>query len=282
MSIDLHIHSTFSDGSMTPSELVALAGRKGLVALSITDHDTMDCVPEALAAGVKENIEVLPGLELSVMCGETSIHLLGYMFDHNNLKLQEFLVQIQEGRKKRNLKIFGKLIELGVNIEREIGLLMANMKQIGRPHIAKILVKKKLAKNINEAFSRYLVPGAPAYVKRPVFKASEAIRVIADAGGLSSLAHPLLIRYENNTVETLVDELTALGLDGIEAFYPTHSKKLQQHLVEYAEKNGLICTGGSDYHGNFRPGTYLAGGKNVSVPQELILHMKKRIQSRLR
>lgn len=281
MGIDLHVHSTFSDGSMTPSELVALAARKGLHALSITDHDNMVSVPEALDAGLREGIEVLPGLELSVMHGETSIHLLGYMFDHRNLRLLEFLGQIQEGREKRNLEIFAKLAGLGIHIEKEIGALNASMRQIGRPHIAKILVKKKCCKNINEAFAQYLVPGAPAYAKRPVFQASEAIQLIAEAGGLSSLAHPLNIRCGNNTFEPIVDALTELGLDGIEAFYPTHSKKMQQHLVEYAKKNELICTGGSDYHGDFRPGTYLAGGKNVSVPRELIPLMKKRRDSRL-
>jgi len=276
MSIDLHVHSTFSDGSMSPAELVSLARRKGLVGISITDHDNMDSVPEALASGVIEGIEVVTGFELSVMHDGMSMHLLGYMFDQNNLQLKEYLSQIQDGRKLRNMQIIEKLNNLDIGIEKELSDLLAQRSQIGRPHIAQILVKKKLAKNNNEAFQKYLVPGGLAYVKRPAFKVAEAIQVIHDAGGMSSLAHPLNIHGDNNDLTVLVDELTDLGLDGIEAYYPTHSKKMQRYLVEYATKKGLLCTGGSDYHGSFRPGTYLAGGKNVSVPKEVLVEMKKR------
>ena len=279
MSIDLHVHSTFSDGSMTPAALVALARRKGLVAISITDHDNMESVPGALAAGFDEGIEVLPGFELSVTHGDISMHLLGYMFDPDNLKLQGFLSQIQDGRKQRNRQIVEKLNTLNLGIEKELGDLLAQRTQVGRPHIARILVKKKLVKNSNEAFKKYLVPGGLAYVKRPVSQVADAIEVIRDAGGISSLAHPLNIRGDNAALTLLVDELAGIGLDGIEAYYPTHSKKMQRFLVEYAGEKGLICTGGSDYHGDFRPGTYLAGGKNVSVPVDVLVAMKKRYES---
>ncbi len=276
MSLDLHIHSTFSDGSLTPSEIVRMAKRKGLKAISITDHDNIDCVEHALKAGEENDLEVIPGLELSVVHDGISIHLLGYLFDQNNAELESFLNKIQKGRKRRNEKIISKLLVAGIDIRFEIDKSINNQSQIGRPHIARILVTQNHAKNVNDAFNRYLIPGGIAYTKREACSAQEAVEVLHKAKGLTVIAHPLNIRNVNKDYNHVIEELVDLGLDGVEAYYPTHSKKVSKSLVSFARENKLICTGGSDYHGNFRPNTTLAGGKNVFVPEQVLDHMRER------
>ncbi len=276
MSIDLHIHSSFSDGSMTPEELVFLAKRKGLLAISITDHDNVDNVEPLLAAGKKHNLKVVPGLELSVIHKEVSLHLLAYLFDYKNHLLLDLLDRIQTARKSRNSKIIARLKNHGIDIEKEIKDLSVDGKMLGRPHIAKILLEKKIVNSIDEAFKQYLIPGGLAYVKRSACPAAEAIRIVHEVRGLAVLAHPLTLKTPCDDRDKFIDELVACGLDGIETYYPTHSQKLSRKFERYAEKNGLICTGGSDYHGTFKVGSYLAGGKNVFVPEQLLDRLYER------
>ncbi len=275
MTIDLHVHSTFSDGSMSPFELVEFAKKKGLTALSITDHDTIEGTSQAQQAGIQTGLEIVPGVEISVNYKDYTVHLLGYYFQPFNDGLNKALHSLQQGRLRRNVKILSKLDQLGISItEKDLGNI-SQIGQTGRPHIARLLVKKNVVKNMEEAFFKYLGMGAVAYTSRLVFDAKDAITFIQNAGGIAVLAHPLQVEKSGSQLEEAIGDLIAEGLDGIEAYYPTHSKKQKKMFLEIAKNNNLIVTGGSDYHGNVRPGTTLAGGKNVSVP-DVLLQMKER------
>ena len=276
MSLDLHVHSTFSDGTKSPAELVAMARERGLVALSITDHDTTEGTDEALAAGTRHGLEVVPGIEISVVHGESHLHLLGYYIDHRHRALQQLLSELQQDRRNRNTKIIETLQLLGAPITAEDVAVEAGCGETGRPHIARALMRKGLVSSIDEAFTRFLARGAPAYHSRRVLSAAEGIRLIQLAGGVSVLAHPATIDNSLRKIPALVAELTACGLDGIEVYYPAHSRKNRKQLSSLASRYGLVVTGGSDYHGDIRPGTMLAGGANVHVPSALLGTLQER------
>lgn len=278
MSIDLHIHSTFSDGTMSPTELVELAKFKKLKVISITDHDTMAGVEEAIVAGVNAGIEVIPGLEISVEHAGIYMHILGYYLDVKNPQLLKSLDVLQQGRAARNEEILVKLAELGINISSEEVKKISRIGQTGRPHIAQAMLRQKKVKNMNEAFKKYLRKGECAYVARFVYTAKEAIEIISGAGGLAVLAHPVQIDSSLQSLPLLLEELTAFGLTGIETYYPTHSTKVKKQLRKFATKYNLVLTGGSDYHGDIRANTSLAGGKRLNVPYEIIGNMKERVQ----
>lgn len=276
MSIDLHIHSLFSDGTYTPTEIVRLARQRGLVAISITDHDTLSGTEEAIEAAGEYGIEVVSGIELSVYHNDIQMHILGYFLDHNDIILNDKIRKLQIARNERNIKIIEKLNDLGVMISYDEVAAVSKVGQTGRPHIAKILHKKGLVKNFNEAFDNYLRKDAPAYVPRFVYSAEEAINMISNAGGFSVLAHPTQIDPTFTRLPEIVDELVKLGLDGLELYYPTHSGKIRKRIRKLTKKHDLLFTGGSDYHGEIRPGTSLAGGINVYVPLELLDKMKQK------
>lgn len=278
MSIDLHIHSTFSDGTMTPREIVNLAFQKGLKAISITDHDTFAGVEEALVAGRELGLEVVSGIELSARNGAISVHLLGYLFNHNDNTFESVLHKIQLGRIIRNLKIIEKLQEMDIEVSVEEVEEFSVTGLVGRPHIARLLVTKGFVDTMDEAFDLYLGAKGKAYVSRYQFSIPEAIFNIKAAGGLAILAHPYNIYKDGNDFERKIDEMVEMGLAGIEAYYPTHTRKFRKDLIRLAEKKSLLVTGGSDYHGDIKPGTTLAGGKNVSVPYKLLEKMKQQIQ----
>jgi 3',5'-nucleoside bisphosphate phosphatase len=276
MNIDLHIHSTYSDGSMSPTEVVGAAHRLGLAAISLTDHDTIDGIEEAMHVGADLGVEVVPGLELSVTYDEGSVHLLGYFFDRADKRLLEELGRLQEGRKTRNTAILARLNELGIAItERELAITSGHG-QSGRPHIASLLVQKGVVGNMDEAFCRYLARGGKAYQPRYVLKAGEAMNIIKDAGGLSVLAHPQQLEKAGKNLSAVIERLRGLGLDGIEAFYPTHSHSFRKRLMAIARRLDLVVSGGSDYHGDIRPGTALACGGSL-VPGHLLETMKARL-----
>ncbi len=277
MSIDLHIHSLFSDGTLTPCELVKMARKRGLSAISITDHDTLSGTEETLQAAREVNIEAISGIELSVDHNGTYIHILGYLMDHTSKVLQEKISKLQIARNRRNEKILVKLEALGISISQQEVKTFSKVGQTGRPHIAQALFKKGYVKNINDAFERYLKKGAKAYVSRFVYSAEEVITMIKEAGGLSVLAHPIQIDPTLIKTQKLVDELVTIGLDGIEMYYPTHSAKTRKKIRKITKKHDLIFSGGSDYHGDIRPGTSLAGGVKMYVPSELLDKMKQRL-----
>jgi len=268
--IDLHLHSTYSDGTHTPVELVRLASERKLSAISITDHDTIDATAEALREGLSAGVNVIPGVELSVSHGELNFHLLGYNYDCYNKDFRAGLDRLQRARNDRNLKIIQKLQKLGIDISESELQAVSPKGQAGRPHIARLLIAKKIVKSFDQAFKLYLRRGACAYVSRFVFTIEEAINLIHAAGGLAVLAHPAQITYSIDILSRLLGELTGLGLDGIEVYYPSKNGSFRNKLSRLAGSYNLVETGGSDYHGDIRAGTSMAGGKSVQVPDSVI------------
>jgi predicted metal-dependent phosphoesterase TrpH len=221
-------------------------------------------------------VDVIPGLELSVTCEEISVHLLGYFFNRVNIQLQEVLGRLQDGRKTRNTAILARLNALGIEItERELAATSGHG-QSGRPHIATLLVQKGVVGSMDEAFCRYLARGGKAYQSRYVLTAEEAIAIIKDAGGLTVLAHPQQLEKAGKNISAVIERLRALGLDGVEAYYPTHSHSFRKRLLAIARRLGLLVSGGSDYHGDLRPGTAMACGGSL-VPGHLLETMKARL-----
>jgi len=277
MSIDLHTHSNFSDGTLTPTELVTLAKKKKISALALTDHDTMAGVEEAVLAGEMLGVEIIPGIEISVLHDKVEYHILGYWADPQNSVLAEALAKLQGARSERNNRILQKLNELGIPATSEELERVSEHGQTGRPHIAKLLVRYGVVKTITQAFDDFLKKGAVAYVSRFAFTAIEAVTLIHQAGGLAVLAHPTQNDPELTRLPSVLADLVPAGLDGIEVYYPTHSHKMKKKLRALAAQHNLLLTGGSDYHGDIRPGTTLAGGGNIFVPLELLVKMKERV-----
>lgn len=261
---------------MSPAELVQYAHRLGLSALALTDHDTVEGVEEAMHAGCMLGIEIVPGIELSVKHGDCAIHLLGYLLRPTDKTLLNALNRLQQARLERNETILANLCRLGVVIEMQELEKMSGHGQCGRPHIAQILMHKQVVRDMEEAFEKYLGRGALAYAPRAVLQADEAIAIIKNAGGLTVLAHPQHLVKAGNDVMVVLGKMKKIGLDGVEVYYPTHSRQFKKKLLGIAKKNDLLITGGSDYHGTIRPGTSLAGGKNCSVPSNLLEEMKRR------
>ena len=266
MSVDLHIHSHFSDGSDSPAAIVRLAKEHRLVHIAITDHDCSSGLPEALAAGQTLGVRVTSGIEISVRHGGVPIHVLGHGFSPDHPEMTAFMTTLQIERRERNLAMIEKLAACGLAVTLDEVGREAGLGQIGRPHFAKTLLKKGYAPSYDQAFRQYLGCGAKAYVPRPAHSAAEAIGIIHTAGGVASLAHPANIDPSLGTIASLVAELAALGLDGLEAYYPTHSKTMCAKLLEIVKENRLIAVGGSDYHGAIRPETNLAGSRRFRVP----------------
>jgi 3',5'-nucleoside bisphosphate phosphatase len=280
MSADLHIHSVYSDGSQTPTELVRLASRKRLQAISLTDHDTMDGTTEAVEAGAKWGMEIIPGLELSAIHDEYYVHILGYGMNGHDPDLTAGLCRLQNAREERNLKIVARIQEMGFPITMEEVKRISKIGQTGRPHIAKALMAHGAVKDSADAFERFLRKGGPAYVSRFVFSAEKAIDMIKKAGGIAVLAHPIQIDPSLKRFPVLLGQLVTLGLDGIELYYPTQSAGIRKKIRLVADRYQLLYTGGSDYHGDTRPGTHLAGGKNVYVPSEIVATLTERLSEK--
>lgn len=276
MSIDLHIHSTFSDGTCSPLEIVKLAKKLGLSAISITDHDTLSGIEETVAAAKVLKLEAISGIELSVRHNTTYMHMLGYFIDHNCQELNKKIKKLQDARDERNIQIIHKLNEQGIAIHIDEVKSVSKIGQTGRPHIAQVLRSKGVVNSIDDAFTKYLKRGACAYVSRFVYSAGEAINMIKRGGGIAVLAHPAQLDPSLAKLPKLLDDLVGLGLDGLEMYYPTHSTKMRRRLKKISKKHDLIFSGGSDYHGDIRPGTNLAGGINVCVPDDVLERMKQK------
>lgn len=275
MSIDLHIHSTMSDGTMTPAELVDLARKKGLSCIALTDHDTVAGYQEARKRGDAVGLDVISGIELSVTFDTYNVHLLGYLVDCEDGNLLQSLRKLQGAREKRNSEILGKLRAQNIDISEKALKEVSITGQTGRPHIARILLQMGAVRSMDDAFEKYLGHGASAYASRFVYDIKTGIDMIHRAGGLAVVAHPYHLLKDDMETGQLLKQLKILGLDGVEAYYPTHSRKFRKQLITLAESHGLFLTGGSDYHGSVRQGTTLAGGKGASVPDELVGIMRR-------
>ncbi|MGC1306373.1 MAG: PHP domain-containing protein [Phormidesmis sp.] len=240
--LELHSHTTCSDGSLTPTELVKFAAQKGVKALAITDHDTMAGWDEAIAAATPLTLEIVPGLELSTVYNGRSMHILGFYPDQK--KLLAPLQERVEGRKRRARKMAEKLAALGYPIEL---LDLSGSMAPGRPHIASALKAAGHVKSSNEAFDRFLKDDGPAYVPYEKFTARQGIELLLSCGAVPVWAHPYIFR--GGTVDTILPELIDNGLMGIEVYHPTHSPSQTRRLEEYCQTYNLLMTGGSDYHG---------------------------------
>ena len=282
IAIDLHVHTTASDGTMRPAEVVRYAQKKGLRAIAITDHDTIEGLDEAIHEGNELGFEVIPGVELSVDAPTGTMHVLGYYIDPASAELTDKLLILQQARMERNLTIIERLRGLGIPIELSEVKAAPEHGQIGRPHFAHTLVKKGYARNIQDAFDRYLGKGKPAYAEKFRFAPEEAMHFIGTAGGLSILAHPFTLNQpQQKDLEPLIMTLKEKGLEGIEVFYPEHSEGQTKLYRSLAQKYGLLLTGGSDFHGLTKDDVDLGKGYgDVEMTYQLVEVMKARREIR--
>jgi 3',5'-nucleoside bisphosphate phosphatase len=264
---DLHLHTIFSDGTYTPQQLVAESARAGLSAIAITDHDTVDGIPSAAAAAEKENIELLPGIELTVEYKGIEIHILAYLIDYKSPRLLEKLKILKDNRIQRIYKITDKLKNMGVTLKPEAVFAIAGGGAVGRLHIARAMVKENLVNSIYDAFKIYIGDKCPAYVLGFKLSPQEAIKIIKDAGGISVLAHPYIM---NN--DELISEFSGFGLRGVEVYYPEHTQGMINRYLDIAKKCNLLVTGGSDYHGEAKPNVRIG---SIKVDYELAEKLKR-------
>jgi len=273
--LDLHLHTTFSDGSRTPTDVLTLAGKAQVSALAITDHDTVAGLPEAIAAGRSLGIEVIPGIELSSRWGQTELHILGYFLDWNDRELQRELTRFQDARHVRNPRIIEKLNALGIDLTYEEVRSLAGNDSVGRPHIARVLIEKGYVTSAKEAFDRYLADGAAAYVPRALPDPAEAIAVIRAARGIPVLAHPSWLDRSEG-IYKICEQLKAVGLAGIEVHYSSHRPEQTAAYLEVARRLDLLVTGGSDFHGVTKPEVEVGIGRGqLKVPEALLEPLRK-------
>lgn len=245
MTIDLHMHTTASDGALAPSELVTLCHQEGLTTIAITDHDTVSGYVPARLAAQTYSMTVLTGIELSAEEDRHGdVHMLGYLIDPQDAGLLAKLEHFQSGREDRGQRIVERLNALGMALQWEQVLEVAQDAVITRPHIAKALYRYGYVNSPSEAFERYINVGKPAYVERTKLTPVEAIEIIHQAGGVAVMAHPGLVRE----VEPLMEYLADNGLDGIEVYHPNNGKSIREYAFHFAKERGLIVTGGSDFH----------------------------------
>lgn len=243
---DLHLHSTASDGLLTPAEIVARARAVGLEVIALTDHDSTAGLTEALARGARHTIRVLTGIEISAELADEEIHILGYMLDYHNKDLQQLLATMQESRVERAREMIRRLQALGFDLNmQEVIAAAGKTSSLGRPHVARAMVEKGYAASLTEVFSRWLGLGQPAYVSRYKLHPAQAIEIIQRAGGLAFLAHPGLLKIEGS-----ISQLAKDGLDGIEVYHPEHSSGQVRSFLNTAKALGLYVSGGSDFHGS--------------------------------
>ncbi|WP_410290330.1 PHP domain-containing protein [Desulfosarcina sp.] len=274
--IDLHVHSTASDGSLTPSQILAMADRLGLKAVSITDHDTLGGSIAAMAAGIPATLAFLTGIEVSAAaptgCGlNGSIHILGYGIDPRNCALNQLLDVLQNARKNRNPQIISRLASLGMAMDTDELASIVGDAVAGRAHIAQLMVKKGMAHSIDDAFDRFLGRNRPAYVEKFRVPMGDAIAAINQAGGVAVLAHPHLTGMTDpEAFEAFLLTLQSMGLKGIEAIYPDHPEAATAEYCRLALKHNLLITGGTDFHGEVTPGIQMGIGRGgFHVPYAL-------------
>ncbi|HWC13667.1 MAG TPA: PHP domain-containing protein [Actinomycetota bacterium] len=282
--IDLHTHTTVSDGGDSPTELVIKAAAAGITALAVTDHDNDLGLDEAQSAGREHGVEVVRGVEISCdvedleslgyrPSGRPTMHLLGYFIPETDNPLTDELADLRHHRANRNVLIVERLNELGIpvtfeEVENEAG---GSGSQIGRPHFAAVLVAHGAVPDYQAAFDRYLAKGAQGYVSRKLLKPVEAVELMVRARTVPVLAHPFTMNLDSAELERFVDELVAAGLRGIEGYHGDMAEDLQEPYRALGRAKDLIVSGGSDYHGDMRPDRGLPGGKhNVVVPDEVL------------
>lgn len=269
---DLHLHTAYSDGANAPREIVDKARAAGMLTISITDHDNVGGLDEAVEYGKTVGVEVITGLELSAAMGEKDVHILAYFIDHKNQNLLDYLTFFRYERLKRAERIVQKLNKINIPITFESVQEQAGVGSLGRPHIASVMMEEGYIDSYHEAFSKYIGVGGPAYEKKFQLSPEEAIKLISDSGGLSFLAHP-----GKYTTELELALLIKAGLDGIEVVHPSHNEARQEHYRGVVSQYFLLESGGSDYHGGKRNDETAFG--TYWVPGPVVNAMKKRLFS---
>ncbi len=282
--IDLHVHTTASDGTFTPREVVRLAARKAIKALAITDHDSVAGVQEAREEGASLGVEIIPGVELSVEWPHGILHVLGYFLNTDHPDLLRVLGDLKRIREERTPRILSRLEELQIHVALEEVESEAGGGVPGRLHLARILVRKGYVSNIQEAFDRYLRNGAAAYVRKPKILPSDAFRLIVESGGLPVLAHPYsLLDRQDVRLEGILEQLKALGLAGMEVYCPKHTADQTIHFLALARAYGLAVTGGTDFHGANKPGIELGVIEGMdALPYSMLEELKALRSSHVR
>jgi len=250
----------------TPTQAVEEAREAGLQAISLTDHDTVEGIAEATAAGERLGVEVIPGSELSAHVREREVHLLAYLMDWKNTELNNGLEQVHQARRQRGVAIVKRLNDLGLGVELEDVLAQAQGSPLGRPHIAAVMIQKGFVANKDEAFNRYIGDRAPAFRAKPHISAEEVIARVHRAGGVILLAHP-----GHSLPETTIEKLISFGLDGIEVYHPAHQPPQIEFYTQLAAKHNLLVSGGSDSHGDAegtRIGDYGIGYEAIEAMRE--------------
>jgi predicted metal-dependent phosphoesterase TrpH len=268
--VDLHVHSSSSDGLLSPYEVVRLAAHIGIGVLGLTDHDTTQGIDEAIAAGQEYSVEIIPGIELSTSVDAGELHMLGYFIDYHSPVLQSRLAEFQEARRSRAERIVQRLHDIGVTVDSGRVQELAGGESVGRAHVARALVEAGYVTSMDEAFDQYLSRGRPAYVERPRLTPVDAVALIHRVGGVAVLAHPFTV----DDLDSVVPDLVDAGLDGLEVFYSLYNTEQRRDLAEIARKFGLVPTGGSDFHGSGeREGREIG---TASVPWETVGQLRER------
>ncbi|MCC8079166.1 MAG: PHP domain-containing protein [Oscillospiraceae bacterium] len=277
--IDLHVHTTASDGTLTPAAVTARARGLGLAAIAITDHDTVEGVAEAVRAGKELGVEVVPGIELSCYYQGREVHVLGYFIDIASASLAETIRAVTENRKARNHIIAERMAADGLPVSIDELKRRFPHTVIGRPHFAEVLVEHGLADSVSDAFARYLNRGRPYFEPQKRMNMDEAAAAINAAGGLAVLAHPYQYRYSEAEMRRLFADFKSCGGTGIECFYSGYDAEKSAFLTSAAAELGMCVTGGSDFHGSVKPDIELGSGRGgLNVDRELLNKLKERIK----
>ena len=276
--IDLHVHSTFSDGSLTPEELVEKAAAVRLTAMALTDHDGMMGIARFLESCRRHGLRGIPGVEISVGHDGGTLHMLGYFMDHQHAGISEGLARLRQGREERNRRILERLNQLGVVLDWDEVSRFAKEDVVGRPHFALAMVEKGYVRKKDEAFDRYLGKGKPAYVDRFRFTVEQSLAMIREAGGVPVLAHPFTLNLGRRRLREQLADFARKGLQGIECYYSEHNPDQQRFCINLARDLNLAVTGGSDFHGAMNPDIRQGVGfGNLNIPDELVDLLHARI-----
>ena len=260
--VDLHLHTTISDGRFSPAEMVHKAAELGLVIIALTDHDTVDGISPALEAAKKfPQLKIIPAVEVSTDVPSGEVHVLGYFIDYTSQELAEELARFRDSRERRAQGMVAKLAGLGIQIDWQRVREIAGDGSIARPHIAQAMLEKGYISSIKEAFDKYITRDGPAYVGREKLTPADAVALIVRTQGLPVMAHPFTVADP----EAMIIEMKAAGLVGLEAYYNGYTTDEINRLVRLADRHGLIATGGSDYHGLGGIGETMIGGVNVPM-----------------
>jgi len=282
MSVDLHTHTNFSDGTLSPQELLQHAEDNKLAAIAITDHDEIGANSLAQQYSKELVVEFVPGVEFSIdiaLPGTAHLHLLGLFLDIENNELQSVLDDLRRARKNRGYSIIKKLQDYGLDLKCSELDSIVGQGSVGRPHIAQLLMDKNHVNSVWEAFNKFLSKDRPGYISKKKLKLQTAIDLIHNAKGLAVLAHPVSLKQKTyKDTEAFLKELKSIGLDGVEAYYASHTRNFTNYLLNAAKRNNLLVSGGSDFHGSIKPDTELGIGRgNLNIPDQVYYDLKRAI-----